>query len=114
LGTAVGAALSNSRVRRLATASLHEPDEIVRLAGVALATASVTHAVLVRLLPSLTVGDVPVASSLAALAIGVTASVVPRHLAAAWSSSLLRRASHRLVTAVISRADDGERTSAMR
>lgn len=89
--TAGEAALRQSQV----LASLHalttpRPEVAFLTAGYIVASATVVHAVCLRVFPALTVGHVPLATSAAFFAGGIVLAWAP-NLPAAWRSSAVRR-----------------------
>jgi hypothetical protein len=64
---------------------------VIRTAGIAVVSAAVVHAVLVRSLPAATVGDLPLATNIIVAAGGVAVALCPEQLQSAWGGSSLRR-----------------------
>jgi hypothetical protein len=67
-----------------------DPQVVLRAAGYAVASASVTHAICLRIWPPLTVGQVPLVTN-AAFVVGGLALAWSPHLANAWRSAAARR-----------------------
>ena len=89
-GHSFATAWRHSGLRRSLTSHRLRHVDLVRMAGAALVAASLTHATLIRLLPSATVGTLPIATSLIVSGIGLSLGVAPSAVVSAWRSSVLR------------------------
>ena len=64
---------------------------VVRVAGYAVLSAALAHGALLRVLPSGTVGSIPIATTIGVALAGVGAAVFARPAAAAWPQSTTQR-----------------------
>jgi hypothetical protein len=87
----LGRAWMTSRLNRLITSSLRDRASAVRVTGVVLMVGSVTHAAIIRMLPTGTAGRVPLATSAVLTIVGLVAALAPGPVVSAWGCSLLRR-----------------------